>query len=75
MVAGTCRSSHSGKGERGTSQLQPLSPIHPFAVRQVWYGWRVWQGLRVYTPPPPCISYTPVQATVAVGTVIILYII
>ena len=28
-----------------------------------------------YPPPPPCISYALVQATVGVGTVIILYVI
>ena len=27
------------------------------------------------TPPPPCISYARVQATVGVGTVIIVYVI
>ena len=27
------------------------------------------------TPPPPCISYALVQATVGVGTVIIVYVI
>ena len=29
----------------------------------------------VSTPPPPCISYALVQATVGVGTVIIVYVI
>ena len=28
-----------------------------------------------YYPPPPCISYALVQATVGVGTVIIVYVI
>ena len=34
---------------------------------QVWYCVRY--------PPPPCISYALVQATVGVGTVIIVYVI
>ena len=29
--------------------------------------------LETHTPPPPCISYALVQATVGVGTVIIVY--
>ena len=33
----------------------------------------LWQGGGV--PPPPCISYALVQATVGVGTVIIVYVI
>ena len=35
----------------------------PHSVRVRWY------------PPPPCISYARVQATVGVGTVIIVYVI
>ena len=31
--------------------------------------------LLCYPPPPPCISYALVQATVGVGTVIIVYVI
>ena len=33
------------------------------------------QGIEGVPPPPPCISYALVQATVGVGTVIILYVI
>ena len=32
-------------------------------------------GCWISTPPPPCISYTLVQATVGVGTVLIWYLI
>ena len=37
------------------------------------WGWERTRGEG--TPPPPCISYALVQATVGIGTVMILYVI
>ena len=41
-----------------------------------WWKWIELGFEKVATyPPPPCISYARVQATVGVGTVIIVYVI
>ena len=38
-------------------------------------GYIMFDLSQLNSPPPPCISYALVQATVGVGTVIIVYII
>ena len=46
----------------------------PFLALHFW-GVAEYHAASSVPPPPPCISYALVQATVGVGTVIILYVI
>ena len=73
VEAGSCRHEDSGWAQAGRSGgcvwggASPPFPMHP------WLPHGVNRTGKAPYPPPPCISYALVQATVGVGTVIILY--